>query len=300
MTTARKTSKASKSSAPSPAARSAAKVAKTAAPKKPAAKPAAKAPAKPAPKAATAGERMTLAQVMRELEAAGSPKTRQTYARHGAEEPMFGVAFGTLFKMQKRVRVDHDLALALWDTGNFDARCFAMKIADPAQITPATLDRWAREHRMRGVNLYVASLASESPHGAKKLREWLASSDPALRAMGWCLAGVMSARDESIPDAWFMERLEQIEKTIHSVTDAERSAMNSTLIQIGCRSQALRKAAIATSKRIGKVQVDHGDTACKTPDATPYIEKTWAHSTKMGFESPAAHERSRESMRTRC
>ncbi|MBL8767809.1 MAG: DNA alkylation repair protein [Planctomycetes bacterium] len=290
MATARHTTKSAKSSG-----RSSAK----AAPKKAAARPAAKAPAKAAAKPA-AGERMTLAQAMRELEAAGSPKTRQTYARHGAEEPMFGVAFGTLFKMQKRVRVDHDLALALWDTGNFDARCFAMKIADPARITPETLDRWAREHRMRGVNLYVASLASESPHGGKKLREWLASSDPALRAMGWCLAGVMSARDESIPDAWFMDRLEQMEKTIHSVTDAERSAMNGALIQIGCRNQALRKAAIATSKRIGKVQVDHGDTACKTPDATPYIEKTWAHSTKMGFESPAAHERSRESMRTRC
>lgn len=295
MATARNTTKSAKSSG-----RSSAK----AAPKKAAAKPAAKAAAKPASKAAAkaavVGERMTLAQVMRELEAAGSPKTRQTYARHGAEEPMFGVAFGTLFKMQKRVRVDHDLALALWDTRNFDARCFAMKIADPARITPETLDRWAREHRMRGVNLYVASLASESPHGGKKLREWLASSDSALRAMGWCLAGVMSARDESIPDAWFMDRLAQIEKTIHSVSDAERSAMNGALIQIGCRNQALRKAASATSKRIGKVQVDHGDTACKTPDATPYIEKTWAHSTRMGFESPAAHERSRESMRTRC
>jgi hypothetical protein len=48
------------------------------------------------------------------------------------------------------------------------------------------------------------------------------------------------------------------------------------------------------------VTVDHGDTACKTPDAAEYIEKTWAHATAKGFESPAAQERSRESMRTRC
>ncbi len=31
--------------------------------------------------------------------------------------------------------------------------------------------------------------------------------------------------------------------------------------------------AIEAAKRIGKVEVDHGETNCKTPDAAPYIEK---------------------------
>ena len=54
------------------------------------------------------------------------------------------------------------------------------------------------------------------------------------------------------------------------------------------------------AKRIGTIEVDHGDTDCKTPNAAASIEKNWAHSKEKGFESPAAHERSRESMRTRC
>ena len=33
------------------------------------------------------------------------------------------------------------------------------------------------------------------------------------------------------------------------------------------------RKAIETARRIGKVQVDHGETNCKTPDAVPYIEK---------------------------
>jgi hypothetical protein len=76
--------------------------------------------------------------------------------------------------------------------------------------------------------------------------------------------------------------------------------MNSAVISIGCRSAALRDRALAAAKCIGRVEVDHGDTACKTPDAAAYIRKTWAHSTSKGFESPAAHERTRESQRTRC
>ena len=46
--------------------------------------------------------------------------------------------------------------------------------------------------------------------------------------------------------------------------------------------------------------IDHGDTACKTPDAAQYIDKCWAHSKSKGFESPAAQERSREPQRLRC
>src|SRR5262245_47076012 len=119
-----------------PAAKAAAKSTPAAKAAKPASaaetKPAAKAPAKPAPRGAKRGEAMSLGDVMRALEEAGSEQARKTYTRHGATGPMFGVAFGTLGALQKRIRVDHDLALKLWDTGNVDARNLAMKIADPA------------------------------------------------------------------------------------------------------------------------------------------------------------------------
>jgi hypothetical protein len=49
--------------------------------------------------------------------------------------------------------------------------------------------------------------------------------------------------------------------------------MNGALIGIGIAKPALRNKAIAAAKRIGKVEVDHGETNCKTPDAVTYIEK---------------------------
>ena len=269
----------------------------------PAARTAKKLPPKtPSKKAAKpAKERMPLAEVMRELEKAGSAQTRKTYARHGAKEPMFGVSFAAMKTLVKKIGVDHDLALALWDTKNHDARMLAVKIADPAKIRASDLDRWAREitGRMFGGG-YVAMLAAESPHGASKAREWFASSNETLRAAGWALAGFLASLDEAIPDEWFTRLVDRIEKTIHSAPNTERETMNTALIAIGGRNAALRKAATAAAKRIGKVEVDHGDTACKTPDAGPYIEKMWAHATAKKFASPAAQERAREPMRTRC
>ncbi len=261
--------------------------------------PATKTKAKSTPTKRAAPAKMSLADAMSALEKAGSEQTRKTYRRHGATDPMFGVAFAFLKTLVKKIGVDHDLALALWDTGNFDARLLAVKVADPQRITSKDLDRWASDQTSRMCRGYVASLAAESPHGAAKAKEWLADGS-ARRGVGWQVAGMVANLDETTPDAVFVERLAHIEKTIHSAPNSEREAMNMALIQIGCRNAALRKAATASAKRIGKVDVDHGDTACKTPDSAAYIEKTWAHSTSKGFESPAAHERSREPMRLRC
>src|SRR5688572_13647086 len=118
--------------------------------------------------------RMTLAEAMSALEAAGSAQTRKTYARHGAPEPMFGVSFAALKTLLKRIKVDHDLARALWDTGNYDARNLAVKVADPARMSPTDLDAWAQEPTARGSASYVAHLAVEGPHGRKIVAQWLA------------------------------------------------------------------------------------------------------------------------------
>jgi hypothetical protein len=109
----------------------------------------------------------------------------------------------------------------------------------------------------------------------------------------------LAMRDETLPDALFEKRLAEIERTIHAAPNWERYAMNQAVICIGCRSPGLRKAATAAAKRIGKVDVDHGDTSCGTPDAAAYIDKCWERS-KAKFDSPAAQERARESGRTRC
>lgn len=249
---------------------------------------------KPAP------PRMTLAETMSALEKAGSAQTRKTYARHGAAEPMFGVSFATLKTLMKRIGVDQELALALWDTGNFDARNLALKIADPARMKASDLDRWAKAPSSRMCGGYVAQLAAEGPHARNRVDAWLSAREEMKRCAGWSLVGALAMHDEDMPAAWFAKRLEEIEKSIHASPNAERQAMLQALIAIGCRSTALRKSVTATAKRIGKVEIDHGDTDCKTPEAAPTLEKTWAHATSKGFESPAAQERARESMRTRC
>lgn len=53
--------------------------------------------------------------------------------------------------------------------------------------------------------------------------------------------------------------------------------MNNALIAIGIYKPELREKAITAAQRIGKVDVDHGKTSCKIPDAAEYINKAVAH-----------------------
>lgn len=256
--------------------------------------------AKPATRAKAPKARMSLAEAMGALEAAGSEQTRKTWRRHGAREPMFGVSFATLKALLKKIGVDHELALGLWDSGNYDARNLAYKVADPSRLSVADLDRWAREGCNFGCTGYAAALARESGHGLACVQRWLAADAVALRAAGWSTVAELAFHDTALVDEWFAERLREIETSIHSAHNDQRYAMNHALVAIGCRNPALRAAATAAAGRIGNVAIDLGDTACKVPVAAQSITKAWEHSLPRGYDSPAAHERSREPMRLRC
>ena len=80
-----------------------------------------------------------------------------------------------------------------------------------------------------------------------------------------------------MPDSFFTARLRVIEKKIHEQPNWVRDAMNSALIAIGVRNPALTEAALKVAKAIGKVEVDHGDTSCKTQDAAACIHKALEH-----------------------
>src|SRR5256885_16659489 len=77
-------------------------------------------------------------------------------------------------------------------------------------------------------------------------------------------------------DAEVDRLLTKIEREIHRSKNRVRHSMNGALITIGLRDAAFEKKALAAAGRIGKVEVDHGDTACQTPDAAAYIRKTAA------------------------
>lgn len=217
---------------------------------------------------------MNTQEVMTTLKKLGKPQTAAIYRRHGSGERVFGVLTSEIAKLQKKIKVDHALAMELWKTGNAEARVLALQVADPEKLTRAEADGMVHDGPVRFIGCYLSCLMARSPIAEETMRAWMTLPDEFHREMGYGILRVRLRDDpDSVSDADAERVLATIEKEIHRSPNWARYAMNGALISIGVFKPALRKKAIGAAKRIGKVEVDHGETNCKTPDAAPYIEK---------------------------
>lgn len=220
---------------------------------------------------------MTFEEAMKRLEAMGSEQTRKTYLRHGMKAPLFGVSFANLEKLRKEIKRDTALARELWASGNTDARTLATMIADPKTIDEATIDAWAGDLDHHTIaDLFATNLVSKTPYAKKKAGDWTASREEWLARAGWSLVAALATKEPSVEGAFFGDFVPAIEREIGAARDRVREAMNSALIAFGGRGGELAGLALPAAKRIGRVEIDHGDTGCKTPDAVEYIEKLQA------------------------
>jgi 3-methyladenine DNA glycosylase AlkD len=218
---------------------------------------------------------MTFSEVMSTLESLGTEQNRKTYRRHGASGNPFGVSFANLEKLRKQIKKDQPLASQLWATGNYDARNLALLIADADAMNGKELDAW-----MSGIDnyahadLFARFVVSKPELARNKMEKWVGSKKDFVGQTGFVTLALIAGQPNSLPDDFFAGYLETIERDIHRSGNRTKYAMNGAVIAIGLRNEKLRKLALAASARIGKVEVDHGDTNCKTPDAAAYIKKT--------------------------
>lgn len=226
---------------------------------------------------------MTLTQALQELEQLGTEQTKKTYRRHGAGEDLYGVKFGDLGKLKKKIKTDHPLAVELWESGNYDARNLATMIADPAQATEEMLEGWAGGLRNYALSDLLAGFAARTAPAVTLMERWTDSDDEWKGRTGWLMLAHI-AKDTmghgELADGYFERYLDIIERDIHTRKNRVRDAMNSALIGIGMRNEHLRERAFTVAAKIGKVEVDHGDTNCTTPDAAEYLRKAVAHQEK--------------------
>jgi len=218
----------------------------------------------------------TVSQVMTALKNKGSEQTRKTLVRHGAPGNFFGVKVGDLKIIAKQIKGDQELAYKLYESGNIDAMYLAGIVADGSQMNRKQLNDWAKSAPWHMIAEYtVPGVAVESPFGRELALKWIKSKNESIASTGWSTyAGVVATTPDSELELKEIEGLlKLLERSINEVSGRVRYTMNGFVIAVGGYIKPLSKQAKITAKRIGKVEVDMGDTACKVPLATEYIDK---------------------------
>ena len=223
----------------------------------------------------------TVASIMAELKKKGTAQTRKIYARHGmATDNMFGVSIADLKLIARKIKGQQALAMELYATGNVDAMYLAGMVADGALMTKGELNAWAEgAANLQMIAEYtVPWVAVDNPHARDLALQWMKSKKERKACSGWSTyAGLVSKQpDEALDLAEIEGLLNTVVGEISRAPNRVRYTMNGFVIAVGSYVKPLLKQAKAAARQIGAVSVDMGDTACKVPLATAYIEKTEA------------------------
>jgi len=190
----------------------------------------------------------------------GTRRTFDGMARYGiVAQRAFGVPMGTLLKMKKRVGTDHDLAIALWDSGWYEARLLAALVGDPERVTRRQMNAWAAGfENWADCDTVCFQLWDRTPFAWEKARQWSASPREFAKRAGFVLMACLALHDKAAPDKRFLAFLPLIEKGARDERNFVKKGVNWALRGIGRRSVALNAAAVAVAKRLAL-----------SPDAAP-------------------------------
>jgi 3-methyladenine DNA glycosylase AlkD len=208
-----------------------------------------------------------MAEVMAELASLEDPRAREVNERHGDDH---GVNLGKLREVAKRLKIQHELALQLWATGDTAARLLALLICRPKAFARDQLDVMLREARVPKVHDWLVNYVVKKHPQAEQLRQtWLADPDPVVASAGWALTTERVAKKPEGIDLSGL--LDIIEAQLKQAPDRLQWAMNHCLAQIGIDHPGHRARAIAIGERLEVLKDYPTAPNCTSPFAPTWI-----------------------------
>jgi 3-methyladenine DNA glycosylase AlkD len=214
---------------------------------------------------------MTLKETLEQLEALGNEKTRAHNTKYGAGDNQFGVQLGDIRKLAKKVKIDHELAMSLWETGNVDAQLLATLLINPKNLSAEEMDRIVRSvtfvHVADWLNAYVVK---QHPDKEALRQEWMVTDDRWAARAGWSLTAGRVVRSPEGLDLPAL--LDRIESEMGNADPAVQWTMNSTLAEIGIHFPKLRDRAVAIGEALGIYRDYPVSKGCTSPFAPIWID----------------------------
>jgi len=215
---------------------------------------------------------MTLENAVAQLKSLGDEKVRARYKKNGAGEEQFGVPLGQIRKVAAKIKTDHQLALALWETGNLDARLLAILILEPKALSRDQIDRMVRTADFAQLADWLNAYVVKNHPDKESLRQsWMEDDDPWAARAGWSLTAGRIARSGG--DLDLPALLNRIESDMGSAPAAVQWTMNAALAGIGIHFTEHRKRAMAIGERLGIYRDYPVSKGCTSPFAPIWISE---------------------------
>ncbi len=213
---------------------------------------------------------MTYDDVMSELRALGDAKVRSLNVRNGAGDNQFGVKMGSLRDLAKRIKVDHELGMQLWNSGNIDAMFLATLVMNPKLLTVDDLDRMLGSLSYSYLtDWFGTNVIKVHPDKEAQRERWMNSKHEMTARMGWSLT---AERIVKRPEGLNLDDLlDRLEREMSSAPIPVQWTMNYCLAEIGINFADRRSRAIEMGEEIGAFRDYPTSKGCTSPYAPIWI-----------------------------
>ncbi len=215
---------------------------------------------------------MTLKETLAQLKALGDEKRRAYNRKNGAGDNQFGVAMGDIRKLAAKIKTNHQLAIALWNTGNIDAQFLAILLIKPSNLSRDEMDRMVRSVNFVYVADWLNSYVVKNHPDKESLRQaWMEDDHPWAARAGWNLTSERIGKSPGGLDLPAL--LDRIESEMGNAASEVQWTMNFCLAGIGIHSPKLRKRAIAIGEKLGVYRDYPVSKGCTSPFAPIWINE---------------------------
>src|SRR5262245_47827985 len=175
------------------------------------------------------------------LKRLASKRDRDGMSRYGLpSDNAFGVPVGSIQKLAKRLGRNHDLAVALWDAGWYEARMLAAFADEPERVTPAQMDRWCWDFDNWGIcDTVCFHLFDRTPHAFRKVEQWAGRRDEFVKRAAFALLACLALHDKHTGNEPFARCLPLIERAATDERNFVKKGVSWALRGIGRRSSDL-------------------------------------------------------------
>ncbi len=216
--------------------------------------------------------KMTVKDALAQLKSLGDEKVRARNIRNGSGDNQFGVKSGDIRKIAAKIKTDDKLAMALWETGNMDARMLAILLINPKNLSRDDMDRMVRSADFSQVADWLNSYVVRNHPDKESLRQsWIEDANPWAARAGWDLT---SERIGKSPDGLDLTALlDRIESEMGNAPSAAQWTMNFCLAGIGIHFPKHRKRALAIGEKVGLYRDYPVSKGCTSPFAPIWINE---------------------------
>lgn len=195
-----------------------------------------------------------VSEVMARLDELADPGFRADLVpRYGIRsEPALGVRMADMRAVAKAVGTDHELALALWSTGVYEARTVAGFVADPALLTAAQMDAWCHDFDSWAIvdSICFHLFDRTGPLAWAAVDRWADDDREMVKRAAFSLLWGLARHDRTVDDAAFGPGLVLVERRAGDGRPLVDKAVDMALRAVGRSRPGVAAEALAVAERL--------------------------------------------------